>query len=165
VNVTLADEASQPAVGLLQQILAEINGSPGTNYFLSILRDALTQVGGIPDLSSLLSAFNATLSSGTTRQKVEPLGKLGASHSFSLTTASAEVTLTPACRRVRLTTTVNADYRIGTGAIGPAVATDHVLLAGTSIDLCVDANSKVAAIRDATATANGLFAITELVEP
>lgn len=112
----------------------------------------------------LLVALAATQTSSG-RQKVEPLGKLGQSRNITVTTTSAEVTLTETCRRVRLTATVNTDYRIGTGTIGAAVATDHLLLAGTSIDLCVDANSKVAAIRDASATADGVLAITELVEP
>jgi hypothetical protein len=129
------------------------------------ISQALTDADGIkPTLISLFNLIDGAHTSSN-RQKVEPLGKLGASRGFALTTASAEVTLTPSCRRVRLTTTVNADYRIGTGTIGAAVSTDHLLLAGTSIDLCVDANSKVAAIRDATATADGVFAITELVEP
>jgi hypothetical protein len=143
-------------------------GKQGSEARLAALIAWVTNAAGSDSADALLTQirdnFSATILSNS-RQKVEPLGKLGASRSFTLTTASAEVTLTPSCRRVRLTTTVNTDYRIGTGAIGPAVATDHLLLAGTSIDLCVDAGSKVAAIRDASATANGLFAITELVEP
>lgn len=96
------------------------------------------------------------------RLQVEVLGMLGTSRSVAAGSASAEVTLTTTCRRVRVTA-VGADicFRAGTGSIGSAVTTDHYMVSGTSADFAVEANSKIAAIR--AGSTDGSLRITELL--
>lgn len=96
------------------------------------------------------------------RLQVEVLGMLGTSRSVAAGSASAEVTLTTTCRRVRVTA-VGADicFRVGTGSIGSAVTTDHYMVSGTSADFAVAASSKIAAIR--AGSTDGSLKITELL--
>ena len=109
----------------------------------------------------LLVAVTASLSA-TGRTLVEPLGQAGTSLTVAAASTSAEVALTETCRRVSLTA-VGADlcFRIGAGTIGNAVATDHYLVAGTTKDFAVAANSKIAAIR--AGSTDGSLRITELI--
>jgi len=96
------------------------------------------------------------------RLQVEVLGMLGAPRSLAAGVASAEITLTSTCRRVRVTA-VDADicFRVGTGTIGDAVSTDHYLIAGSSADFAVAASSKIAAIR--AGSTDGTLRISELL--
>ena len=129
-------------------------GSDSADALLLDIKNLLTTVDADTSALSNLIVVN--------RLQVETLGMLGASTSVAAGAASAEVTLTPTCRRVHATA-VGGDicFRVGTGAIGDAVVTDHYLVSGTSIDFAVAANSKIAAIR-AGATSGTLY-ISELL--
>lgn len=111
--------------------------------------------------SSNAKAFSATADG---RLESEPLGTPGTARQLAITTTSASVTLTAACRRISIKAR-GCDMRfvVGLGAQTANAATSHFIEAGERLDIAVPAGATIAAIRETAATANGSLAITELV--
>jgi len=143
---------------------ASLDGNQGADKRLAALIAWTANSAGSDSADVLLSDIKALIQGLTVagRFQVEPLGALGASWAVAVTGSANLTFLTPTCRRVRVTA-VGADIciRAGAGAVGAAVNTDHIVLAGTSMDFAVPENSKIGAIRQLLT--NGTLYITELL--
>ena len=92
----------------------------------------------------------------------EPLGALGESRNIAVSGTSASRVLSPSCKRISLVAEGgNCKIRVGVNP-GPAVATDHIILAGERVDLKVPEGSTVSAIIAAPAV-SGTLNISELI--
>ena len=85
----------------------------------------------------------------TFRTPVEPLANIGASAQVNAGSASARVALPAADRAVRLTATGNLRFAIGDGTVtaADAAGTSHYLSGGSVIELRLNGQTHVAAIR------------------
>lgn len=141
-----------------------LEGKKGGEMRLAALLAWVTNAAGSDSADALLGDIKDLIEGliKVDRLQVEILGMLGTSRSVAAGSASAEVTLTTTCRRVRVTA-VGADicFRVGTGSIGSAVTTDHYMVSGTSADFAVAESSKIAAIR--AGSTDGSLKITELL--
>ena len=94
----------------------------------------------------------------------ETLGTPGTARQVTVTTTSANTTLTATVRRISMRARgCDMRYVVGTGAQTANASTSHFIAQDERLDISVPAGASIAAIREAAATANGSLAITERV--
>lgn len=96
------------------------------------------------------------------RVKAEPLGTPDEARQQAVTTVSADVTLTAACRRISIVAVgCNMRYKVGPAQMANATAS-HLIRDGERLDFAVPVGAHIAIIRDSAATADGVLEISEL---
>jgi hypothetical protein len=111
---------------------------------------AITEAGATKNLT--LNRFAGRVNTSNT---------LGASHVITAGNTSSSITVADACSKVRLNCQSHpCAFRAGVGA-QTAVATDHFLASGQTLEVIVPPNATIAAIR--TGGSNGTLYISELL--
>jgi hypothetical protein len=93
----------------------------------------------------------------------EPLGIPTVARQLVVTATTASVVLTAGCKRLSIRARgCDMRYVVGVGAQTANASMSHFIGQDERLDIAVPAGATIAAIREATATANGSLAITEL---
>ncbi len=97
------------------------------------------------------------------RLHIEPLGILGLAYQVPTTTASTNTVLSPTASRISLYARGSA-MRIAVGSTNQVAnaTTSHYMAAGDRLDIALPATPRIAVIRAADSTVDGVAEISEL---